>query len=95
MPEKNRRLAKLATLIPPEQIRGLSFEGYFVSEVKRVGPRGEYKRYIRLVPILEDPAIPPFVTHHGGGRTHGGGFSKEALRKAKRKEKATKNNRGD
>lgn len=55
-----------------------SFEIGFVTT--KVTTRG-----IRVVPLVRKPLIPVYQTSHGGGRIGGGGTSKEALRRAKRK----------
>jgi hypothetical protein len=48
---------------------------------------GVKRTYDELTPTSNGPAVEPFYIHWGGGRTYGGGFSKEAQRRAKRKQR--------
>jgi hypothetical protein len=38
----------------------------------------------QITPLISEQSIPPFRVRHGGGREHGGGFSKKAIQKARK-----------
>jgi hypothetical protein len=86
-----QRLAKLAILVP----KGLgnqtadTLQADVTHNVTVPDPCGRHQKFDKVTPLLEEPAIEPFTTHFGGGRTYGGGFSKEAKRRAKRKDNNT------
>jgi hypothetical protein len=75
------RLAKIAILVP----KGT---GHKVGETlgadvthnatTAYDVHGKRQRYDRVIPLLDEPAIEPFVTRHGGKRAYGGGTSKKS-----------------
>jgi len=86
------RLAKLAILVPSgagNQTADTVGSCDVAHNVTVPDPHGRRQKFDKVTPLLEEPAIEPFVTHYGGGRAYGGGFSKEARRRARRKESDT------
>lgn len=82
------RLAKLAFLV--QQGAGNQTGAIIGADVRHdvvlVDPHGKQQKFDKITPLLEKPATEPFFTHWGGGRAYGGGLSKEAKRRAKRKD---------
>jgi hypothetical protein len=64
-----------------------SGSGVFKSEPTTIKQFGTEKPAIRIIPVVKKPLMPVFETSVRGGRIYGGGTSKEALRRAKRKKK--------
>ena len=84
---EQKRLAKLAMLVPQGagNLTADALGGDVSHNVTSPDPYGRHQKFDKVTPLLESPAIEPFITHWGGGRAYGGGFSKEAKRRAKRK----------
>lgn len=81
------RLRKLAILVPSgmgNQIADIIRGDVRCNVTTYRDPYKRRQRFDKVTPLLEEPAIEPFITHWGGGRTYGGGFSKEARRRAKK-----------
>lgn len=56
-----------------------------INETTIVDKFGKKHPALKVVPLAERPLNPAFKTHFGGGRAYGGGTSKEALRRARKK----------
>lgn len=52
---------------------------------------GMYYSVKLFIPTTLEPLVPSFYTRYGGGRTYGGGTSREALRRAARKLRVVRN----
>jgi len=90
------RLAKLAVLIGTNQSTGGNVPNDCVqTKVRRTDEIGIQRHFYRVVPLLTEPATDPFTVHWGGGRIHGGGYSKDAQRRAEKQKKTAKSNRRD
>lgn len=60
-----------------------TLDGAFKSGATTLSDRDREITASELIPLIKLPLLPPFVVGWGGGRTYGGGRSKEALRRAK------------
>lgn len=67
--------------------RPTSSSNSFESKSTTVESFGIKKSAIKLIPLADKPLTQVFQTSVGGGRVYGGGTSKEALQRAKRKKR--------
>jgi len=86
-------LRKLRTVIPTTNSSSLPIGGTLIIEQTTIeDPTRGFIRATRIVPTAVRPPIPPMEIPIGGTRTIGGGTSREATRRAKKKSKSRRRN---
>lgn len=87
-PIRRRELSGLAVILPNRRSTG-SLDGHSVVKGAIIDTRYTFHKGCQVTPTTEEPLTHFFKTSHGGGRTYGGGTSREALRRARRKARYT------